>query len=26
VLRGNYVMPNTAKYPGFYVGGSVEGY
>lgn len=26
VLRGNYVMPNTVQYPGFYVGGSVEGY
>jgi hypothetical protein len=24
VLRGNYVMPNTVQYPGYYVGGSVE--
>ncbi len=25
-LRGNFVMPNTAKKAAFYVGGSVEGY
>jgi hypothetical protein len=25
-LRGYYVMPNTAKAPGFYVGGDVTGY
>lgn len=25
-LRGNFVMPNTAKNTDFYVGGSVEGY
>ena len=24
ILRGNYVMPNTVRSPGYYVGGSVE--
>lgn len=26
LLRGYFVMPNTARYSAFYVGGSVEGY